>query len=213
MVFLDRKDAGIRLAAAVARLGLEHPVVLGIPRGGVPVAAEIARTLGAGLGIAVARKIPAPGRPELAIGATTASGETFIDRRLASITGADEDYIARATAAEVAEARRREAIFGVRNPAVAGKDVVLADDGLATGATAFAAIRALRAAGAARIILAVPVSSPRTTERIAAEVDDVVCLVSDPDFVAVGAYYENFDQLTDDDVKAALEAQAPSATS
>lgn len=191
--FLDRADAGRQLAALLLRRGLEGGVVLGIPRGGVPVALEVARALGAELGVVVARKLRAPYQPELAIGAVTADGGLWVNEQLAAAVGADPKYIAEERERQVREARLREEEFkGRRRPAVEGRTVIIVDDGIATGATAIGALRAMRERGAKKVILAIPVGSPETVQAMRAEADDVVCLVCDPDFRAVGQFYADF---------------------
>jgi predicted phosphoribosyltransferase/alpha/beta superfamily hydrolase len=205
-LFRDRQDAGRQLAAVLKLKGIVRPVVLGIPRGGVPVALEVARALDGELGVVVARKLRAPGQPELAIGAVTASGATFVNEELASLTGAGKQYLERETAAQVTEAARREARFdGHRRPVIRGRTVIVIDDGLATGATAIAALRSLRAEGAARIILAVPVASPETIERMRPEADEVVCLQEESDFYAIGQFYVDFGQVDDTEVRSLLD--------
>jgi len=208
-VFEDRRDAGRQLGAAVARLGLEDPLVLGIARGGVIVAAEVADALDAELGVAVARKLGAPMNPELGIGAVTADGTVVLDEEVALATGASESFVRAQIERETAEARRRlEAFDGrfLRDPA--GRVVVLVDDGIATGVTARAALRALRRAGARSVILAVPCAPPRTVDELGLEADRVVALIIDRDFIATGQYYRDFRPVSDEDVLAALEAAA-----
>ncbi|MBI2920394.1 MAG: phosphoribosyltransferase [Planctomycetes bacterium] len=205
MNFIDRQDAGERLAAALQLIPLDRPVVLGIPRGGLPVAVCIAEVLRAPLGVIVARKLRAPGQPELAIGATASDGTTWIDGELARATGADENYLAEETKRQSAEARAREDRFDGRRAPVKGHTVIVADDGLATGSTAIAAVRSLRKAGASRVLLAVPVAPPHTVELLRGEADEVICLHEDEDFTAVGQYYQDFRQVEDEDVVKILE--------
>lgn len=207
-IFRDRKDAGERLAAALRRYQPERPVVLGIPRGGVVVSAVVAKALDADHGVVVARKLGAPGQPELAIGAITANGVAFIDEALARMTGADERYLEQERARQMAEARRREEAFDSRHrPPVAGRTVIVVDDGVATGATAIAAIRSVKAQGAARVVFAVPVGPPHTIATLRREADEVVCLQEEPDFFAVGEFYQDFRPVEDEDVKAILAAR------
>jgi len=212
MLFQDRKDAGQRLAFALRERRFERPVVLGIPRGGVPVAAEVARALGGDLAVVVARKLGAPGSAELAIGATTANGVAYVNETLALETGADAGYLARERERQTREARRREELFnGHRRPPVAGRIVIIVDDGVATGATAIAAVRSMKVAGAERVILAVPVGPPGTIAQLRQEADEVVCLYEEPDFWAVGQYYVDFSPVEDSEVKAVLDAFMPAA--
>lgn len=206
VVFQNREQAGEELAQELVRRRLEAPiVVLGIPRGGVPVAAKVAEALRAPLGVIVARKLGAPFQPELAIGAVTADGTLYLDHDIAEIAGADEAYIQRERLRQAREARLREARFdGSRVGSVAGKTVVVVDDGIATGATAIAAVRSLKARGAGRVVLAVPVGPPETIQRLRDEADEVICLSEEPSFFAVGQFYEEFDQVDDEEVEALL---------
>ena len=205
MNFIDRQDAGERLAAALQLIPLDRPVVLGIPRGGVPVAACIAEVLRAPLGVIVARKIRAPGQPELALGATASDGTTWIDKELALSTGADAKYLEEETKLQAAEARAREERFNGRRAPVRGHTAIVVDDGLATGSTAIAAVRALKKAGASRVLLAVPVAPPRTVALLRGEADEVICLHEDEEFTSVGQYYQDFRQVEDREVMKILE--------
>lgn len=209
--FADRADAGRALARRLAELGLERPLLVGLARGGVPVAVAAAAELGGGaeVDVGVARKITAPGRPEAGLGAVAVDGEpVWFDRALrhADLT---PDALADVVAAERAEAVRREEAYGAGPRSRAGgREVVLVDDGVATGMTVRAALGALAAAGPARLVLATPVASPPALERLAAEwhglpVAVVAVLVPD-DFRAVADVYDDFSQLTDDDVRRVL---------
>jgi putative phosphoribosyl transferase len=221
--FPDRRSAGRALAAALRRrftgpeglLTLPHPLVLALPRGGVAVAAEVARDLGAPLDVLVTRKIGYPLQPELGVGALAEGGDPVYDGAILRELGISEAQLAGVVARERAELERRVAVYrgGRPPPQVRGKSVILTDDGLATGVTARAALRALRAGEAARIVLAVPVGSPVSMAAIAAEADDVVALALPPGFHAVGEWYSAFGQLTDADVLALLSdaVGAPSA--
>lgn len=210
--YRDRVEAGQAVARALAERGYSRPVVLGIPRGGVIVAAEVALALDGELGVVVARKLRAPDQPELAIGAVTSDGSAWIDASLAEEVGADERYIEREQAAQVEEARHREAVFdGKLRPTVAARVVIIVDDGIATGSTAIAAARSMRAAGAAKVVLAVPVSPPQTLEVMRGEVDDVVCPRVEPDFHAIGEFYTDFRQVSDEEVKTVLDRFAARA--
>lgn len=205
--FKDRTDAGRILAGALSRAGYRAPVVLGIPRGGVPVAAQVAKELHGSLGVVVARKLRAPGQPELAIGAVTADGATWLNADLADRVGADARYLEQERATQALEARHREEAFdGHRRPAIAGEVVIIVDDGLATGATAIAAARSMRASGAARVVLAVPVAPPDSIEKLRGEVDEVVCPWIESDFWAIGEFYQDFRQVADAEVKSILES-------
>jgi predicted phosphoribosyltransferase/alpha-beta hydrolase superfamily lysophospholipase len=206
MTFHDRSDAGKRLAGLLKEQGFENPVVLGIPRGGVPVAAEVAKALAGELAVVVARKLGAPGNPELAIGATTETGASYINMAVAVAAGAGQRYIEAEKTRQIAEAHRREQLFdGHRRPPVAGRTVIIVDDGIATGATAIAAVRSIKAEGAEHVVLAVPVGPTEMLELLRGEADEVVCLLDDPDFWAVGYYYEDFSQVSDEDVLRTLE--------
>lgn len=205
-IFADREDGGRRLASELRRRTWADPVVLGLARGGVPVAAVVARRLGAELDVAVARKIGAPGHREYGVGAVTPDGPAIYDEaglRALKLTAA---RMARAETRERAEARRRLARYraGRVPAALTGRDVLLVDDGLATGVTATAALRDLRAARPRTLVFAAPVAAPGAVARVLAEADDVVCVAEPPDFRAVGQWYADFRQLGDDEVLALL---------
>ena len=210
-MFTDRRAAGRALSPRLQHLRAERPVVLALPRGGVPVGYEIALGLDAPLDIVLVRKIGAPGQPELALGAVADGGapQVLIDDRLAAALGVDPTYIAAETKAQLAEIERRRNLYrGARRPApVAGRTVIVVDDGIATGSTTRAALRAVRAAGAGRIVLAVPVAPQETLDALQAEADEIVCLATPSPFFAVGAHYQVFTQLDDADVAALLEAR------
>jgi predicted phosphoribosyltransferase/pimeloyl-ACP methyl ester carboxylesterase len=206
VLFQDREDAGRQLASLVKERGLEHPLVLGIPRGGVPVAAEVARAVRGDLGVVVARKLRSPWQPELAIGAVASDGTSYINDELARDTGADAKYLEEERKYQAEEARRREEAFnGRRRGDVRGRDVVIVDDGIATGATAIAAIRSMKAAGARKVVLAVPVGPRSTIQEMRAEADDVICVSVEDDFYAIGQFYVDFSAFEDARVKAVLD--------
>lgn len=207
-IFADREDGGRRLAGELRRRAWTEPLVLGLARGGVPVAAVVARRLGAGLDVAVARKIGAPGHREYGIGAVTADGPAIYREAVLHALDLTAARLARAEARERAEARRRLERYraGREAAGVTGRDVILVDDGLATGVTATAALRDLRAARPRTLVFAVPVAAPGAAERLRAEADDVVCVAEPPDFRAVGQWYADFRQLGDDEV---LDLLAP----
>ena len=215
MRFIDRSDAGRRLAQALAAMEISDPVVLALPRGGVPVAVEVARALDAPLDLLLVRKIGAPGQRELAVAALAeGAGSPVLDAETMAYSGASRAYVEREAGRERAEiARRRSAYLGDRAPlSVEGKTAVVVDDGIATGTTVRAALQALRARHPARVVLAVPVAAPSALSEIAPLVDDLVCLSKPPAFYAVGAHYDDFMQVSDDEVIAALRSfAAPSA--
>lgn len=206
--FADRAEAGRLLAAALVPLRLARPVVIALPRGGVPVAAQVARALRAPLDLVLVRKIGAPGQPELAVAAIVDGEPPRIvrDEETMALTGADEAYVQRAAAEQQREnLRRREAYLHGRAPLpLAARTAVVVDDGIATGTTMRAALVALRERGPARLILAVPVAASDSLARLREVVDDVVCLRQPPDFRAVGAYYADFDQVGDREVAETL---------
>lgn len=181
-------------------------IVVGLPRGGVPVAAEVASALRAPLDILVVRKLGAPMQPELALGAIASGGFRVVDDAVLPVLGVRAMELAAVEASERIELARREARYRAGHPALSlgGRTVILVDDGLATGATMRVAIHAVRAAKAARVIVAVPVAPPETIERLRAEADEVVCLQAPAHFLGVGSWYERFPQLTDEDVLALL---------
>lgn len=206
-IFRNRSHAGSWLAEHLRRFRGPETVVLGIPRGGVMVAAEVARSLDARLDVAVARKLPAPGQPELAIGAVTPTGGLFLDAELIRWLGVGDPYLRGVIEKERIEAERRERVFRGDQPpqAIAGKVTIVVDDGLATGATMRAALRTLRQAGPKRLIAAAPVGSPEACHYLQAEADEVVCPFEVPDFQGVGRFYEDFTQTSDREVQDALE--------
>ncbi len=205
-VFHDRTDAGERLAALLTPFRAERPVVVGMPRGGVPVAAEIARALDAPLDVVMVRKIGAPRNPEYALGAVAEGGAHVLSRETARALGlseADLQTLRRKTERELSERIRR--YRGAREPlAVAGRTVILVDDGLATGRSAQAAIQAVRDRGAARVILAVPVAAPESVEALRGVADEIVCVEMPEDLWAVGVWYEDFRPTSDEEVVSLL---------
>lgn len=209
MRFHDRRGAGRQLAEAVAGLGPTSPVVLGLPRGGVPVAFEVAEALDAPLDVFVARKLGAPGHPELGIGAVAEGGALVVDRSAIESLDMSGEVFDRMVEAESRElARRVRRYRGNRQLVdIQGREVVLVDDGLATGVTAEVALRSLRRRGPSRLVLAVPVCAPAAATRLGEIAEDVVCVDEPTPFHAVGQFYERFDQTGDDEVTALL-AQA-----
>jgi predicted phosphoribosyltransferase len=217
-IFRDRRDAGRRLAAELTNYAEQNDVlVLALPRGGVPVAYEVARALHAPLDVFMVRKLGVPGYEELAMGAIATGGVRVLDEEVVRMLHLPRDVIERATAIEMTELERRERQYRGDRPApdVRGRTVILIDDGLATGSTMRAAIAALKKEGAKRIVVAVPVAPPETCQALRAQVDDVVCAVTPEPFRAVGLWYGDFSQTTDEEVRdllarAASEAPSPS---
>lgn len=200
--FADRRTAGRRLAGWVRQQDWSDPVVLGLARGGVPVAAEVARELDAPLDVAVSRKIGAPGRPEYGVGAVTADGPPYYDDRILRMLRLDPRDLEQVCADQRAEARRRVRRYlrGREPVALRGRDVLVVDDGLATGVTATAALRDARQAQPRRLVFAAPVCAPEAAAQLRGEVDDVMCLAEPDDFAAVGQWYDDFTQTTDNEV-------------
>lgn len=212
--FADRRDAGRRLARGLASLASERPTVIGLPRGGVPVALEIAAALNAPLEILAVRKLGAPENPELGIGAVAEDGIVVMDPATVTALGVGKRQLEGTLARETAELRRRVDLYrGGRPPLdLEGRTVIVVDDGLATGVTDAAALRAVRRKGPRKVILAVPVCSPEAASRLARDADEIVCLLQPAGFRGVGEWYRDFAQLTDGDVLSLL-AQARSAES
>jgi putative phosphoribosyl transferase len=206
VIFQDRVEAGRRLAESLRHFEGQDVVVLGIPRGGVEVAAEIARRFGWPLDTVIPRKVRAPGNPELGLGAI-APGVRVLDERMIRSLGVSEDYLEQEIAEEEEEIRRRaEAYRGGRPPeTLEGKVVVVVDDGVATGGTAVAALRWARAQGASRVILAVPVAPAAAVGKLAAEADEIVVVETPEPFFAVGQWYVDFPQTSDQEVVALLQ--------
>ncbi|WP_316163125.1 phosphoribosyltransferase [Bradyrhizobium sp. SZCCHNRI20481] len=209
MLFQDREDAGRQLAKTLLKYKSRHPVILALPRGGVPVAAEVAERLEAPLDLVLVRKIGAPMQPELAIGAVVDGDDPIIVRNqdVIDLTGVSEKTFDAICAGELAEIdRRRELYLGGRlRSDVKGQVAIIVDDGIATGATTLAAIRALRRREPKELVLAVPVAPLETLQRLHTEVDAVVCLDTPRDFGAIGYYYRDFGQVSDDEVIATLK--------
>jgi predicted phosphoribosyltransferase len=202
----DRDDAGKQLAQLLSHRAYRDAVVLGIPRGGVVPALHVAEALGAWLGVVVAKKLRAPHQPELAIGAVASDGVAWINQELAEETGATAAYLEREKAEQAAEAARREAAFdGNKRPPVAGRPVIVVDDGVATGATMIAAVHSLKSAGANPVVVAVPVGPPHTLAELRAIADEVVALYEVEDFYAIGQFYLDFSQLDDAEVRRILD--------
>jgi putative phosphoribosyl transferase len=204
MRFRDRAHAGKALAERLeGYAGRPRLLVLGLPRGGMPVAFEVAQALGAPLDVFVVGKLGVPGHEELAMGALTSGGVRILNDEAVASLGIGDEAIARAAAAEGQELERRERAYrGDRGPVdVTGRTVILVDDGLATGSTMRAAVHAVRALGPERLVVAVPVAARQTCEQLRAEVDELVCADTPEPFHAVGLWYDDFTQTSDDEVR------------
>jgi putative phosphoribosyl transferase len=212
--YYDRAEAGRVLSASLKQYKGRDVLVLGIPRGGVPVAAEVAKALEAELDVIVARKLGAPGQPELAIGAVTSNGGRFLNDEAIAGLGVTDKYLEKVTAAEMAEARRREEMFRSGRPPAAIQDrtVIVVDDGLATGATMRASVRSVRLHQPSRLVAAVPVGSQEACAALKQEADEVICVYQPELFWAVGLYYENFEPTLDAEVVEILQQYQKQAT-
>ncbi len=211
-MFADRTDAGRRLAESLIPYRDQRPVVLALPRGGVPVAFEVARALDAPLDVVLVRKIGAPHQAELAIAAVVDGSrpEIVLNRDVIEALGVGERYIEEEQARQLAEIERRRKLYVADRPrpAIAGRTVIVVDDGIATGATVRAALHAIRRAHPQRIVLAVPVAPYQTIEDLKADADEVICLSMPDFFMAIGAHYRDFTQTTDEEVIALLDKAA-----
>lgn len=211
-IFTDRRDAGHQLAEAVRRFATQHPVVLGLPRGGVPVAYEVADELKAPLDVVFVRKIGAPGHAELGLGAVVdgAEPQVVLNAEVVELVNPSDDYVRQEVERQLAEIdRRRKLYLGDRAPvSVQGRVVLVVDDGIATGGTVRAALQGLQAAGARRLVLAAPVGPPDVVRSLRGAADEVVCLVTPEPFIAVGLWYRDFTQTTDDEVVELLRRAA-----
>lgn len=206
-MFQDRAAAGSRLASLLSNRGVEADIVLGIPRGALPVARPVADELGVPLDVVVASKIGAPGNPELAIGAVASDGTVWRNEELISHLGVGEEYVERERQREADYAREKADRYRGDRPApdLQGKRVIVVDDGIATGATAIACLRQVRNAGADRVIMAVPVGSPDSVESLRTEADDVIAVETPVTFSAVGQFYRSFAQVSDEEAMEYLD--------
>lgn len=208
MPFTNRIDAGRRLAAALKGYRDQDPVVLALPRGGVPVAGEVAASLNAPLDLVIVRKIGVPQQPELAMGAIVDGAEPLTVRNedVIRLLGINDEAFNRVRDAELAEVTRRRACYvGDRpHPKIAGRTAIVVDDGIATGATTKAALRAVRRLEPSKLVLAVPVAPTSTLYELGSEADDVVCLEDYAEFSAIGLYYQDFGQVSDSEVTEVL---------
>lgn len=206
-IFRDRQEAGRRLAARLAqRDDLRSPVVLALPRGGVPVAREIAQAIDAPLDVLVVRKLGVPWQPELAMGAIASGGVRVLHEDIIRDAGVSRDDLEKVASREAREVERREEAYRGEQGIVPleGRTVILVDDGIATGSTAEAAVQAVRRHGADTVLLAVPVAPKESIERLGSVVDEVICLATPASFHAISLWYENFPQLDDADVRRLL---------
>ncbi|EON15286.1 phosphoribosyltransferase [Pandoraea sp. SD6-2] len=203
--FFDRADAGRQLARALSHYAGKFPLILGVPRGGVPIAAVVADVLGGDLDVVLVRKLRAPGNPELAIGAVDESGRTFLTP-YARMGNVESAYIQHERAAQLETLRWRRACLtpGRRSIDARGRVVIVVDDGVATGASMIAALQAVRQCEPARLVCAVPVAPQDAVRELASYADEVVCLNSPAEFGAVGEFYRSFAQVSDDEVLACL---------
>ena len=209
IIFADRREAGKMLAAALIKQGYKNDaaVVLGIPRGGVVVAEEVANGLAAPLDVIIARKLRAPKQPELAIGAVISGDHiTILNEELVRLTGATKSYLDREVAYQQAEIERRMQSYRGKRPMpdLSGKEVIVVDDGIATGYTFRAALEGLQRRGPRKVIAAAPVGARDSTEMLQSFADEVICLSTPANFYAVGAWYRNFDQTSDEEVTSIL---------
>lgn len=213
--FRDREDAGRRLAERLRGYRYEDPVVLALPRGGVPVGYEISRALEAPLNIFISRKLGAPGHEEFGIGAVAQGGVRILNEEAIEALSIPEEYIERVTAQQMAEIERRFNLLRGKErpePEVGGRTAILVDDGLATGVTARAAVEALRLREPRRLVLAVPVCAAQTAQTLRSEVDELVCLETPSELMAIGFWYEDFYQVPDEEVVELLENARRTAT-
>jgi predicted phosphoribosyltransferase len=201
-MFRDREHAAVLLAERFKDRNLQNPLVLAIPRGGVVTGAVLARELGAELDVVLARKLRAPGQPELAIGAVAEDGEIYLNRNAEAILSIFEGYLAEERHHQTEEIDRRWAMLRAVRPeaSVAGRSVIVTDDGIATGSTMIAALQVIRAREPRELIVAVPVASPDRLEEVRRHCDEAVCLLAPADFWAIGQFYEDFAPVEDDHV-------------
>jgi predicted phosphoribosyltransferase len=210
-MFRDREDAARQLAAKLSDRDLHDPLVLAIPRGGVATGAELATQLGAELDVALSRKLRAPGQPELAIGALSEDGRVYLNWHAKELLEELEDYLAEERCYQMAEIARRKKVFRAVRPQapVAGRSVIVTDDGIATGSTMIAALETIKRQKPRELIVAVPVAPRYRLEELRRLCDEVVCLQSPDEFWAIGQFYEDFTQVEDDEVVHILRDFAP----
>jgi predicted phosphoribosyltransferase len=213
-MFQNREDAALQLADKLRDRSFRDPLVLGIPRGGVVIAAVLARELGADLDVVLARKLRAPGQPELAIGAISETGEVFLNRNIEEGLDLPPGYLAEERAHQLAEITRRQRIYRRARPQapVAARSVILTDDGIATGSTMIAALQVVRKQQPHELIVAAPVASPDRLDGIRRWCDEIVCVLLPEMFWAIGQFYEDFAQVSDEEVVHLLRQFAPVAS-
>ncbi len=212
-MFRNREDAARQLAQRLKGRELHDPLVLAIPRGGVVTGAVLARELGADLDVVLSRKLRAPMEPELAVGAVSEDGRVYLNHHAQEVLGLTDDYLAEERRHQLGEIERRKKLFrGVRPAApVAGRSVIVTDDGIATGSTMIAALQAVKTQDPREVVVAVPVASPDRLEEVRKWCDDVVCLLSPEEFWAIGQFYQDFTQVEDEEVVKLLREFAPAA--
>jgi predicted phosphoribosyltransferase len=212
-MFFNREDAGHQLAQELKKLDLRDPLVLAIPRGGVVVGAVLARELAAELDVVLSRKLRAPTQPELAIGAVSEDGQAYLNHQAEEVPGVTDEYLANERQHQLDEIARRQKLFRAVRPAagIAGRSVIVTDDGIATGSTMIAALPLIRSQNPHELIVAVPVAPPDRLKAIRARCDLVVCLLAPRWFRAIGQFYEDFEQVDDQQVVELLRecARAP----
>lgn len=213
MRFRDRQNAGEQLAVELKRLSLQDPLILGIPRGGVVIGAVLAEALGGELDVVLSRKLRAPWQPELAIGAVAEDGQVYLNESAAAVPGLTQEYLARERDHQLEEIARRRAMYRAVRPQapVAGRSVIVTDDGIATGSTMIAALDVLRTQAPRELIAAVPVAPPDRLDDLRSRCDQLICLYSPHDFWAVGQYYDRFEEVSDETVIELLRRSAAKA--
>jgi predicted phosphoribosyltransferase len=207
-MFRDREDAGQQLASKLKDRVFHDPLVLAIPRGGVVIGAALARELRAELDVVLSRKLGAPEQPELAVGAVTEDGAVFLNHYAQEVLGITPDYLDTQRERQLEEIARRKQLFRTVRPqaSVAGRSVIVTDDGIATGSTMIAALQAIKPQGPREVIVAVPVASPERLREVRRWCDDVICLLAPMNFWAIGEFYEDFTQIDDQEVVALLQS-------
>jgi putative phosphoribosyl transferase len=212
-MFRDREDAARQLAARLKGRPLHDPLVLAIPRGGVVTGAVLAKELGAELDVVLSRKLRAPGQPELAIGAISENGRVYLNHHAQVFHDLMEEYLSKERHHQLAEIARRKKLFrAVRTQApIAGRSVIVTDDGIATGSTMIAALQTIKTQKPREVIVAVPVASPDRLDEVRRWCDEVICLIAPEEFWAIGQFYEDFSQVEDEKVLELLREFAPAA--